>query len=349
MAPLSSGGQIALAFVGGFLAAILIMAVVSFSFLRSSDAYGLGHWKLNAKMPLSTMWMNLGYWTNAKGEPIHDFEEACSTLLRNILDKAGLLNQPGPKQPQRSLAVLDLGFGCGDQTFELVRLTRPDPGWDAFRYVGLTLSRVQIQAARRCVARELLAEDAPDADSFQLFCADAARPGTWDSQTRTAVESLADERYAERWLLALDCLYHFKPSRRPVFEYAARRLKANSMAFDLVLNENASFGDKLRMRAVGVIMGCPIDTFLTEKEYLDQLVQCGYDRESSTITDISEHVFSGVSGFIDDQERALSQYSVTLGGYKLAGRLFEWFGRSKVVKAVIVVARTREDADFSSS
>ncbi|CAH0024052.1 unnamed protein product [Clonostachys rhizophaga] len=349
MAPLSSGGQIALAFVGGFLAAILIMAVVAFSFLRSSDAYGLGHWKLNAKMPLSTMWMNLGYWTNAKGEPIHDFEEACSTLLRNILDRAGLLNQPGLKQPQRSLAVLDLGFGCGDQTFELVRLTRPERGWDAFRYVGLTLSRVQIQAARRCVARELLAEDAPDADSFQLFCADAARPATWDERTRGAVESLADERYAERWLLALDCLYHFKPSRRPVFEYAARRLKANSMAFDLVLNENASFGDKLRMRAVGVMMGCPIDTFLTEKEYLDQLVECGYDRESSTITDISEHVFSGVSGFIDDQERALSQYSVTLGGYKLAGRLFEWFGRSEVVKAVIVVARTREDADLSSS
>ncbi|VUC21044.1 unnamed protein product [Clonostachys rosea] len=121
------------------------------------------------------------------------------------------------------------------------------------------------------------------------------------------------------------------------------------MAFDLVLNEKASFGDKLRMRAVGVMMGCPIDTFLTEKEYLDQLVECGYDRESSTISDISEHVFAGVSGFIESQERALSQYSVTLGGYKLAGRLFEWFGRSKVVKAVIVVARTREDADLSSS
>ncbi|VUC21858.1 unnamed protein product, partial [Clonostachys rosea] len=127
MAPLSSGGQIALAFVGGFLAAFLIMGLATFSFLRSSDAYGLGHWKLNAKMPLSTMWMNLGYWTNAKDEPIHDFEEACSTLLRNILDRAGILNQPGkPQQTPRSLAVLDLGFGCGDQTFELVRLTRPE-------------------------------------------------------------------------------------------------------------------------------------------------------------------------------------------------------------------------------
>ena len=59
------------------------------------------------------------------------------------------------------------------------------------------------------------------------------------------------------------------------------------------------------------------------------------------IRDITEHVFPGVVKFLDDQERALSQYGVSLGGYKLAGRLFDWFGRSKVVKASIVVARNK--------
>ena len=58
----SYGGAIALAFVGGFLAAIVIVGILAFTALRMSDAYGLGHWKLNARMPLTTMWMNLGYW-----------------------------------------------------------------------------------------------------------------------------------------------------------------------------------------------------------------------------------------------------------------------------------------------
>ena len=58
----SYGGAIALSFIGGFLAAIVIISIIAFTTLRMSDAYGLGHWKLNVKMPLSTMWMNLGYW-----------------------------------------------------------------------------------------------------------------------------------------------------------------------------------------------------------------------------------------------------------------------------------------------
>lgn len=58
----SSGGDIALAFVGGFIAALLLVSMGAFIVARSSDAYSLDQWKLNAKMPLTTMWMNLGYW-----------------------------------------------------------------------------------------------------------------------------------------------------------------------------------------------------------------------------------------------------------------------------------------------
>lgn len=62
MASASYDRDIALAFVGGFIAATLILIVGGTLALRNSDVYDLGHWKLNAKMPLATMWMNLGYW-----------------------------------------------------------------------------------------------------------------------------------------------------------------------------------------------------------------------------------------------------------------------------------------------
>ncbi|KFH42345.1 hypothetical protein ACRE_069250 [Hapsidospora chrysogenum ATCC 11550] len=337
------GRDIALAFVGGFLAAVAILLAGGITVLRNSDAYGLGHWKLNAKMPLATMWMNLGYWTNADGERVQVFEEACSNLLREILSLAGLLGvEPTADDgtSSRSLAVLDVGFGCGDQTLELVRLTQPR-GWSDFRYVGLTMNQDQVYSASRRIYSELAASYHLPAESFTLLCANAAVPRAWKPRVSQAVESLAKGGFTDRWFLALDCLYHFSPSRKPILEYAARILGANFMAFDLILNESASLRDTLTMRAVGMMMGCPMKTFLTEEQYREQLVECGYDAESIVIRDITEHVFPGVVKFLDDQERALSQYGISLGGYKLAGRLFDWFGRSKVVKASIVVARNK--------
>lgn len=54
--------DITLAFFGGFLVAVILILVVGITVLRNSDVYGLGHWKLNIKMPVATLWMNLGYW-----------------------------------------------------------------------------------------------------------------------------------------------------------------------------------------------------------------------------------------------------------------------------------------------
>lgn len=234
--------------------------------------------------------------------------------------------------------MVDLGFGCGDQTWELVRLTKP-AGWTDFRYIGLTLNQAQTEAAWRNIHRQVQDASAPGMDAFNLFCADAARPETWTPAVSKALHSVKEDSFTDRWLLALDCLYHFKPSRRPVLQYAAREISANFMAFDLLLNPHASSREKLIMRAVGVMMGCPWRTFLTEEEYRAQLIECGYDGEATTIRDISEHVFAGVVEFMEHQERALSYYGISLGGYKLAGRLFDWFGRSGVVKAVIVVGK----------
>lgn len=237
---------------------------------------------------------------------------------------------------------MDLGFGCGDQTWDLARLAETS-GWSDFKYVGITLNQAQVQTAYRKIYREIAAEH-PEAIKigwFKLICANAAKPETWNSKVREAVDSLADERFSERWLLALDCLYHFSPSRKPIFKYAANQLGAQVMAFDLLLNEAASIRNTWILRAIGVFMGCPVGTFLTRTQYIDQLVECGYDRDSILIREITDDVFSGLVKFLDNQDRALGEYGLSLGGFKLAQRLFEWFDRTRVVRAVTVVARTK--------
>lgn len=201
------------------------------------------------------------------------------------------------------------------------------------------MNQYQVDTASRNVSHYLSKTSHLTFDSFKLFCTNAAVPNKWTAPVQQAVGSLA-EGLSERWLLGLDCLYHFSPSRKPLLEYNAKTLDANLMAFDLLLNPEASFWDTWKLRTIGVMMGCPLYTFLTEEEYMKQLVECGY--KSVVIEDITKHVFPGVVRFLNDQERALSDYGVSLGGYKLAGRLFDWFGKSGAVKAVFVVARTRE-------
>jgi hypothetical protein len=281
-----------------------------------------------------------------QGAPIEKFPEACSALLDQIVRAAGLLDDddPGAISGSRgSLAILDLGFGCGDQTWQLAKLAQVQ-GWRGFRYVGLTLNDAQVQTSRRRIYREIaMAGNGidTDVDSFSLFCANAAKPETWNPQVAEAVRSLADEKYTERWLLALDCLYHFSPSRKPVLKHAAKELDANFMAFDLLLNEKASTSDVWKARLIGKMMGCPLKTFLSEAEYRDQLVECGYDRNEITIKEITDDVFSGLVKFLDRQDQLLTEYGVSMAGFKLAGRLFNWFDKTRVVRAVVVVARTK--------
>ncbi|KAM0271951.1 hypothetical protein ACHAQH_008890, partial [Verticillium albo-atrum] len=266
-------------FIGGLIFAVLLAFVLGITALRITDHYGLGHWKLNIRTPLSSMWMNVGYWRDDDNNPIEHFDEAALALLKQLLTTAGLLT---PKSQITSrpgaLAILDLGFGCGDQTWHLARLTAPAQ-WSDFRYVGLTLNEAQVQSASRKICREVAASSSSEldirADAFKLFRADAARPETWSTPVAGAVQALADERFTERWLIALDCLYHFSPSRRPVFEFAARELGAQVAAFDLLLSEGATWKERVVLRAVAVMMGCPVGTFLVEEEYREQLVGCG--------------------------------------------------------------------------
>jgi hypothetical protein len=261
-------------------------------------------------------------------------------LLRQILLQACLIAPPA--SPQRSLAILDVGFGCGDQIWALVNLINPSANHADFRYIGLTLDEAQMESASRHIHSSVASAKfpCPGPDAFKLFCADASVPAKWAGHVLQEIKSLAT--FDEKWFIALDCIYYFSPSRRPILEFVAKEMGAGFMAFDLLMNANASRKDALTARLVGLMMGCPFGTFLTYDEYEQMLVDCGYERDKIEIRDITEHVFSGVVGFLNAQDRALSQYGISLGGYKLAGRLFDWFGRSGALRAVLVVARARD-------
>ncbi|KAK2589813.1 hypothetical protein QQS21_012503 [Conoideocrella luteorostrata] len=341
-----SARDFVLGIVVGGVVTIVILSVGLIMFIRSSNIYGLGHWKLNVRTPLPSMWMNLGFWKSDDGKPIINFSEATRALLEKMVDTAGLLVKDDATSDTRdAIAVLDLGFGCGDQTIALADMIQAQKR-PRFRYVGLTLNASQVQTAQRTLHRSVKLEndavaDGLTRDSFKLYRANAAKPETWSRAVRTSVDTLADESFSERWLLALDCLYHFSPSRKPIFKFAAQTLDAHAMVFDLVLNEKASKLNTLLIRVVGYILSCPFYTFLTKEQYRDQLIECGYDRAHIEIIEISDHVFAGLSAFLRRQDTALSQYGIGIGGFKLVGRIYEWLDRTRVVNAVIVVARTK--------
>ncbi|KAL7924597.1 hypothetical protein ACQKWADRAFT_271342 [Trichoderma austrokoningii] len=325
-------GDFVLGFLAGCAAIIVVLTLVACSLLTSGDIYGLGHWKLNARAPFPSMWMNLGYWTNDDGTPIQHLDEAARNMLLHILRAAGLVSN----DVTRSLAVLDVGFGCGDQTVALAELiqaaSRPQ-----FRYVGLTLNETQRQAAQQRLDASLLAENM----SIRLFQADAAKPESWNKAIGTAVDNLSDKAFSECWLLGLDCLYHFSPSRKPIFKHAAQKMEANVMAFDLILGDGVSLWQTLAVRLLGFILLCPWQTFLTEEQYRDQLVECGYDRGDIEVRDVSDHVFAGLAGFLQRQDAALRPYGISLTGYSVVGRVYGWLDRTRVLKAAIVVGRKK--------
>ncbi|KAK2054313.1 hypothetical protein LY76DRAFT_686714 [Colletotrichum caudatum] len=329
-----------LGLLGSSLAVFSIAVLVALRFLQN-DVYDNDHWKLNVKVPFTTMWMNMGYWTDEDGRRTRDFQQACRALLHRVLAEAGVLE---PEHPTRRLAVLDLGIGCGDQSLELARLVRQG-SWGEYRYVGLTLDPSQLRVALgQPFGEPQDPAGRPPDGSIRVFQGDAARPDTWGAGVRSAAEALADGRARgdqARWVLALDSLYHFFPDRRRAFAYAAREFDASLAAFDLLLSDTASARQRLLVRLVGLAMGCPAGAFVTEAEYRRQLCEAGYDGRRVRFRDVTDHVFPGLADHIRAQEEALRPLGISLGKFKVAGRVFEWFARSRVLRATVVVAQRK--------
>lgn len=288
-----------------------------------------------------------------------DFPTACQDLLIQVLTQAGLVHRLDDGEGVRpapgagTVHILDLGFGCGDQTLCLAGIWQGNP----FHYVGLTLNQTQY----RCASSRLAEASVCDAALVKLHCANAARPAIWRKETVADILSLRVPRSQDpllaqgdqgdipqsdnTWVLALDTLYHFKPSRLPVLSFAAKELRASLMAFDFLRADTASPCQRILLRLVALLGGCPASAFMTENEYCSMLLQAGYD-SNIEILDVTEHAFLPLSEFMSRQEEDLKRIGLSLGKLKAGKWLFTWFAKSNLVRAVIVIARRSKGQDI---
>lgn len=208
----------------------------------------------------------------------------------------------------------------------------------------------------------------------RIFCADAAKPDSWSQEIHTSLESYTrastkpeeeedtlptqdtgekqeedprkqageanDREEEETYLLALDTLYHFTPSRLPLLRYANRTLHANLMAFDILLpSRPLPLLTRLFLRLLCLFTSTPYSNFLTESEYRSLLLEAGYDGSKIEFRDISEHVFPGVAAFMRRRVEEARMFGIKgVGKYKGAGVVFRWWATG-VVRGVVVVAR----------
>lgn len=265
-----------------------------------------------------------------------------------------------------------MGCGCGDQSLYLLGLKRDvsldpegsgtgvDPGpairhrsaGDAEQkalqprldsYVGITLEPAQARfAQQRINEAQAGIENSTTIPKTEIFCADAADPSSWSGDLQESINDLATFAATPNtatWLLALDTMYHFRPSRLPILHYAQNTLHASLMAFDLILADGVSWRERLLLRLVCWLTGSPYSNFISQREYVDLLVAAGYNSSQVEMRDISRHVFGGLADFLGRRVEDARPFGVKLGKFRAARVVFRWWARSGIVRGVVVVAR----------
>jgi hypothetical protein len=272
--------------------------------------------------------------------------EACRDMLNLVLFEAGI-SRAGTEGTKRYL--IDVGFGCGEQTIHLMsdKSVRPSDElwWDKEKhqvffdhYIGITKDAAQCEYAQERVEQL-------EKGNVRLFCADASKPQLWDERLKGATEEARREA-EETWLLALDTAYHFSPSRWDIIRHAHDNLGASFMAFDLCLSPTATVGQILWLRVLTTLMGAPWANFDTPPVYRRKLEGMGYAERDIKIVDISEHVFQHLAEYLERQDARLKMLGMRIGSFAAAKWLFRWWGRTGMVRGVVVVARHRRSGSL---
>ena len=303
-----------------------------------------------------------------------------------------MIDEDGYRTGRWPIKLVDLGFGCGDQTIEIAKIYPTL----ASSYIGLTIDPRQYNFSRQRLSSLHLLEDPSlntdtpsnhpnkeeqteldkysnhqtdllhqrlenhakeingEEKNINLFCADAGRPAKWTDELKEAIvpnlakqlranpqtSSLSILRKQETWILGLDTLYHFSPSRQPIFNHAYQKLQASIMAFDLIFGEGTTLVERTCLRIIALIMGCPMGNFMTAIEYREQLLKAGYEEDKIEINDISEYVFEGLADYLKRRDEELQGYlGRGLGAYKVFGWVLRWWSRSGIVRGCIIVAK----------
>ncbi|KAK7204764.1 hypothetical protein BZA70DRAFT_290082 [Myxozyma melibiosi] len=304
-----------------------------------SEVYDLAHVMLNLDSTPPSTWNNMGYWP-ARDEttPACSFPDANLALAVKLARAANL----GPDD-----CVLDIGIGCGDQSLVYAPMTR--------QYVGATsLADHAALATGKLRNAGLLGK----ASVYTLDCS-VPDETHWPAEMLRSFVVQGDVNK----ILALDCLYHFTPSRARFLAFAHSSLEAACerltkqvlsdsprevcfAAEDLLLSSRSSLSlpKLLGLRAICLLTQTPFANFLDEHEYLSLLHAAGFTPAQSwtvELQDITEHVFPGLAGFLADRAAARDGVGRWLRFERFAvfGQVVRWWYTQRVVRAYIISAR----------
>lgn len=261
-----------------------------------------------------THWGNLGLWSR----PGMRYADACAGLADRVVQGLGL----GP-----DTRLVDVGFGCGDQVLRWISR------YGVRRVHGLNVSRSQTALARQRVAAAGhgdIAQQLEQGSATDLYA-------WWSARAAAGVKADA--------VVALDCAYHFAPSRRVFLRQAASVLRPGGRLAlcDVVL---ARADLSLRQRAVLAGMArlshIPAANLLTAKDYRLQLGRAGFEIEH--FDDLTAAVFTPFGEWLDRYRAALHpalRRRVAWTRYRATASFLRWADQERVLRYVVCVAGRR--------
>lgn len=257
-----------------------------------------------------THWGNLGLWSR----PGMRYAEACAELADRTV--AGL-------ELGRATHLVDVGFGCGEQVLHWIRR------YGVRQIDGLNLSRSQTVLARERIAA------AGHADVAQRLARGSA----------TKLEAWWKNRAKADAVVALDCAYHFAPSRAIFLDQAARVLRSGGR---LALSDLVVARTDLSLRQRAVLAGMarlsriPPANLLTADHYRGGLERAGFGIER--FEDVTSLVFTPFGQWLARYRAALDpaiRRRIGWTKYRATASFLRWAEQGRVLRYVVCVGRRR--------
>ncbi|KAK9466042.1 hypothetical protein V1512DRAFT_264609 [Lipomyces arxii] len=296
--------------------AVVVSAVIDGLYAvcrRKIEIYDSSHVMLNIASQLST-WNNMGLWTHTA-----EFVPAAIALATKLSDAVQL---------QLSDDLLDIGIGCGDQAKVYAPLSKS--------YVGITSLAAQADMARSALA------SADCANNAKIWTLDASDPATWPEEILLSVGS-------PNKIIALDCLYHFSPSRARFLAFAhdilerthdTKKCHVAFAAEDLLRGPNLSRIHSLALNVICKLSHSPAVNFVTQHDYATLLHNAGFTPDSGwtvTFEHVSDSVFPGLCEFIArrSSDKGVGKY-LTFSKYTTFGKLVSWWHANDIIRAYVI-------------
>ncbi|KAK9477479.1 hypothetical protein V1514DRAFT_333772 [Lipomyces japonicus] len=202
----------------------------------------------------------------------------------------------------------------------------------------------------------------------EVWSLDASQPArTWPDEVlnRAVVDGQVNK------IIALDCMYHFYPSRFEFLRFSASALDAASsanvgfVAEDLILGPHVAWWHRCLLYVVCKFAHTPYGNFITRSQYVQLLSEAGFGVENGwqlVMHDITNDVFPGLARFLDpanekdadkdkdkdnDETHGARQVRPWLRfeRFKLFGKIVRWWADYDVVRSVVIVLKKQGNND----